>query len=111
MDEMILSTDRSRSSMSEMLLYAENAAFNVHAALFSNFDGTMSLVVCGRNGEESGRSLRMSLSMDRRPFARTFCVTLQPGKTGPPVAKVTFDDLGESYVAIHFESMRRSLVV
>lgn len=97
--------------MSEMLLYSECPAHNVHAALFSNFDGTLSLVVCARNGSEAGTSFQMSLALDKRPFARTFCVKLAPARSGMPVAKVTFEDLGESYVAIHFEPERRTAVV
>jgi len=99
-------TDRPRSSLSEMLLYAEHPFHPVHAALFTNYDGTMTLVVCARTPEEIGNSFWVSLARAGQPFARTACITLRPGRGNAPTDRITFDDLGESFTGIHFESVR-----
>jgi hypothetical protein len=106
MELLVPATDRPRSSLSEILLYAEHPFHPIHAALFTNYDGTMTLVVCARTPEEIGSSFWVSLARDGQPFARTACITLRPGRGNAPTDRITFDDLGEHFTGIHFESAR-----
>jgi hypothetical protein len=107
MELLLPSTDRPRSSLSEMVLYSEHPFHPIHAALFNNYDGTMTLVVCARTPEEIGSSFWVSLARDGQPFARTACITLRPGRSGnSPTDRITFDDLGENFTGIHFEAAR-----
>ncbi len=46
MELLLPATDRPRSSFSEILLCAEHP---FHAALFTNYDGTLTLSVCSRS--------------------------------------------------------------
>lgn len=99
-------TDRPNSTMSSMVLYAEHPFHPVHAALFTNYDGTMTLVVCAKTPEELGRTFWVSLARDGKPFARTACITLRHGRGNNPSDRITFDDLGENFTGIHFEAAR-----
>lgn len=98
--------DRPRSTLSEMILYAEHPFHPIHAALFSNHDGTLTLTVCARTSEELGRTVWVSLARAGQPFARTACMRLNYGRGNHPADRITFDDLGEQFTAIHFESVR-----
>ena len=80
--------------------------FHLHAALFNNYDGTMTLVVCARTPDDIGRSFWVSLARDGQPFARTACITLRPGRGNSPTDRITFDDPGETFTGIHFEAVR-----
>ena len=106
MELLLPATDRPRSSLSEMLLYAEHPFHPIHAALFTNYDGTMTLVVCARTPDEIGSSFWVSLARDGQAFARTACITLRQGRGDAPTDRITFDDLGENFTGIHFEAAR-----
>lgn len=109
MELLVPSSDRPRSSLSEILLYAEHPFHPVHAALFSNYDGTLTLAVCARTPDELGRTFWVSLARDGQPFARTACITLRPGRGNHPTDRITFDDLGENFTGIHFEATGRAV--
>ena len=106
MELLVPVTDRPRSSLSEIVLYAEHPFHPIHAALFNNYDGTMTLVVCARTPDDIGRSFWLSLARDGQPFARTACITLRPGRGNSPTDRITFDDPGETFTGIHFEAVR-----
>lgn len=97
-------SDRRRSSLSEMLLYGEHPVQPIHAALFSNFDGTLSLVVCARDGSQAGRKYIVSLGDPTQPFAKSVQVTLRAYRGETPSDSITFDDPGLPYNAIRFEA-------
>ncbi|MBM3787220.1 MAG: hypothetical protein FJW30_22920 [Acidobacteria bacterium] len=99
-----LTTDRRRSSLSEILLYAEHPFQPIHAALFSNFDGTLSLVVCARDGSQAGRRYTVSLGDTGQPFAKSVQVTLRTARGENPSDSVTFEDTGLRFNAIRFET-------
>jgi hypothetical protein len=101
-------TDRPCSSLSAMILYAEHPFHPIHAALFTNYDGTLTLVVCARTPEELGRTFWVSLARDGQPFARTACITLRRGRGETPTDRITFEDFGETFTGIHFEAARPS---
>ena len=106
MELLLPASDRPRSSLSEILLYAEHPFQPIHAALFTNYDGTLTLSVCARTSDEIGSSFWLSLARDGQPFARTACMTLRPGRGNAPTDRITFDDLGEHFTGIHFEAAR-----
>ncbi len=97
-----IATDRWRGPMSEMLLYAEHPHLPIHAALFSNFDGTLSVVVGGRNGLNNTGGYTVSLAGVSRAAASAMEIVLRP--TGESVPeRVTFEDTGNPITGIRFE--------
>lgn len=91
-----IATDRRRGPMSEMILYTEHPFLPIHAALFSNFDSTYSVVVSDRNGMPCDGAYTVSLAGDRQ----TMEIALRPGEGGNAA---TFEDNGDQFTGIRFE--------
>lgn len=90
--------------MSEMLLYTEHPFLPIHAALFSNFDGTFSVVVSGRDGQNCDGMYSVSLSGANPAGASAMEIVLRPGKENHKVDGFTFDDgNGSQFTGIRFE--------
>ncbi len=89
--------------MSEMLLYAEHPHLPIHAALFSNFDGTFSVVVSGRNGQNCPGGYTVSLAGVNRASASAMEIVLRPSNDLSPADRVTFEDTGSQITGIRFE--------
>lgn len=98
-----IATDRRRGQMSEMLLYTEHPFLPIHAALFSNFDGTCSVVVSGRDGRNCDDSYTVSLAGASRTAASAMEIVLRPVKAGNAADLVTFEDTGSHFTGIRFE--------
>lgn len=89
--------------MSDMLLYAEHPFLPIHAALFSNFDGTYSVVVSGRDGQECSGSYTVSLAGVTRATVNAMEIVLRPSKSGNAAENLTFEDTGGQFTGIRFE--------
>jgi hypothetical protein len=89
--------------MSEMLLYTEHPFLPIHAALFSNFDGTYSVVVSGRDGQNHDDSYTVSLAGANRATASAMEIVLRPVRAGNAADLVTFEDSGSQFTGIRFE--------
>lgn len=89
--------------MSEMLLYTEHPFLPIHAALFSNFDGTFSVVVSGRDGQNCDGAYTVSLSRANRAGSSAIEIVLRPGKHRSAADQVTFEDMGNRFTGIRFE--------
>ena len=98
-----IATDRRRGPMSDMLLYTEHPFLPIHAALFSNFDGTYSVVVSGRDGQNCDDSYTVSLAGANRAAASAMEIVLRPVKAGNAADLVTFEDSGSQFTGIRFE--------
>ena len=97
--------------MSEMLLYTEHPFLPIHAALFSNFDGTMSVVVAGRNGQDCSDSYTVSLAGANSESASAMEIVVRPTHSGQPADRVTFEDTGSQFTGIRFEVKAEPVVV
>ncbi|MFN0106766.1 MAG: hypothetical protein ACKV2U_32315 [Bryobacteraceae bacterium] len=107
-----IATDRWRGPMTEMLLYTEHPFLPIHAALFSNFDSTYSVVVSGRNGQEYDGSYTVSFTGGGPADASAMEIVLRPANTGSAGDRVTFEDTGNQFTGIRFELRPdRALVV
>jgi len=89
--------------MSEMLLYTEHPYLPIHAALFSNFDGTFSVVVSGRDGQNHDCAYTVSLSGANRAGASAMEIVLRPAKNRQDSERVTFEDTANQITGIRFE--------
>jgi hypothetical protein len=98
-----LATDQRRGMMSEMVLYTEHPYLPIHAALFSNFDSTYSVVVSGRDGQNCDDSYTVSLAGANRGGASAMEIILRPVKAGNAADHVTFEDSGNHFTGIRFE--------
>jgi hypothetical protein len=98
-----IATDRWRGPMSEMLLYAEHPHLPIHAALFSNFDGTLSVVVGGRNGLNNTGGYTVSLAGVSRAAASAMEIVLRPTGDHSVPERVTFEDTGNPITGIRWE--------
>ncbi|MBL8238732.1 MAG: hypothetical protein JNM66_15010 [Bryobacterales bacterium] len=98
-----IATDRWRGPMSEMLLYTEHPFLPIHAALFSNFDGTMSVVVSGRDGRDCSDAYTVSLAGGSLESASAMEIVVRPSETNQPGDRVTFEDTGSQFTGIRFE--------
>jgi hypothetical protein len=98
-----VATDRRRGPMSDMLLFAEHPFLPIHAALFSNFDGTYSAVVSGRNGQQCDGSYTISLAGVSRASIGAMEIVLRPASGGNAAERVTFEDTGNQITGIRFE--------
>ena len=87
--------------MSEMLLYTDHPFLPIHAALFANFDGTCSVVVSNRNGEDLGGAYTVSLAGANRAGLSAMEIVLRPGKSESD--QITFEDTGNQFTGIRFE--------
>jgi hypothetical protein len=90
-----IATDRRRGPMSEMVLYTEHPFLPIHAALFSNFDSTFSVVVSDRYGRPCDGAYTVSLAGD----LQSLDIVLRPGNRGA----ATFEDKGHQFTGIRFE--------
>ena len=97
-----IATDQRRGQMSEMLLYTEHPFLPIHAALFSNFDSTYSVVVSGRDGQNCDDSYTVSLAGANRAGVSAMEIVLRPGKEAN-ADPVTFEDTGSQFTGIRFE--------
>ena len=88
--------------MSDMLLYTEHPFLPIHAALFSNFDSTYSVVVGGRNGQNLDDSYTVSFT-GASLAAGAMEIVLRPVKAGAAADMVTFEDSGRPFTGIRFE--------
>ncbi len=91
-------TDQCRGQMSDMLLYTDHPSLPIHAALFSNFDGTYSVVVSSRNGQNCDSAYTVSLA-----GSSAMEIVLRPATTGTPADNLTFEDSGNQITGIRFE--------
>jgi len=89
--------------MSDMLLYTDHPFLPIHAALFSNFDGTYSVVVSGRDGRNHDDSYTVSLNGANHATASAMEIVLRPVKAGNADDLVTFEDSGSQFTGIRFE--------
>ena len=89
--------------MSEMVLYAEHPFLPIHAALFSNFDSTYSVVVSGRDGLNCDDAYTVSFAGASRATAGAMEIVLRPVKNGHASDNVTFEDAGSQFTGIRFE--------
>ncbi|MBI2689515.1 MAG: hypothetical protein HYX27_24675 [Acidobacteria bacterium] len=89
--------------MSEMVLYTDHPCLPIHAALFSNFDGTYSVVVSGRNGQNHDDSYTVSLSGANPTGASAMEIVLRPVDSGRAPDSVTFEDTGNQFTGIRFD--------
>ena len=97
--------------MSDMLLFAEHPFLPIHAALFSNFDGTYSVVVSGRNGQECDGSYTVSLAGLSRASVGALEIVLRPTNGGNTIDNLTFADTGSPITGIRFELRPERTVV
>lgn len=97
-----IATDRRRGPMSDMVLYTEHPYLPIHAALFSNFDGTYSVVVSGLDGRNYDDAYTVSLAGANRG-ASAMEIVLRPGKTGTEADNLTFEDNGSQFTGIRFD--------
>jgi hypothetical protein len=97
--------------MSDMLLYTDHPFLPIHAALFSNFDGTYSVVVSGRDGQNYDDSYTVSVAGASRA-ASAMEIVLRP-VTSQESGLLTFTDTGNQFTGIRFElrTDRRAVVV
>lgn len=98
-----IATDRWRGPLSEMLLYTEHPFLPLHAALFANFDGTLTVVVSGRNGRECPGAYKVTLARSSRAAAQSLEIVLRPGDN-TAAERVTFEDEGAHFTGIRFET-------
>jgi hypothetical protein len=98
-----IATDQRRGQMSDMLLYTEHPFLPIHAALFSNFDSTYSVVVSGRDAQNCDDSYTVSLAGANRASASAMEIVLRPVKAGNAADLVTFEDSGSQFTGIRFE--------
>lgn len=105
-----IATDQRRGQMSDMLLYTEHPFLPIHAALFSNFDGTFSVVVSGRDGRNYDDSYTVSLAGANRAAASAMEIVLRPVKAGNAADLVTFEDSGSQFTGIRFELLQSATV-
>lgn len=110
MELLLPATDRPSSSLSRMVLYAEHPFHPVHAALFTNYDGTWTLSLCARAMASEGLAYRVALSRPGCPFARSVVLTPRPAPGRGTSDRITFDDCGDAYNAIHFIDTSRCQV-
>ena len=97
--------------MSEMLLYTEHPFLPIHAALFSNFDGTYSVVVAGRDGQDCSDSYTVSLAGAHSDSASAMEIVVRPSKDSQPGDRVTFEDTGSQFTGIRFEMTAEPVLV
>lgn len=97
--------------MSEMVLYTEHPYLPIHAALFSNFDGTYSVVVSGRNGQNYDNSYTVSLSGANPAGASAMEIVLRPADSGQTAERVTFEDTGNQFTGIRFDLRPEQMAV
>ena len=98
-----IATDRRRGPMSDMVLYTDHPYLPIHAALFSNFDGTYSVVVSGSNGQNYDDSYTVSLSGANQSGFSAMEIVLRPAKTGTQSDGLTFEDTGNQFTGIRFD--------
>lgn len=89
--------------MSDMVLYTDHPYLPIHAALFSNFDGTFSVVVSGRDGQNYDDAYTVSLAGANRAGVTAMEIVLRPGKTGTEADNMTFEDNGGQFTGIRFD--------
>lgn len=102
-----IATDRWRGPMSEMLLYTEHPYLPIHAALFSNFDGTCSVVVSGRDGRDLSAEYTVNLSGANAAGVSAMEIVLRPATR--PSDQLTFEDTGNQYTGIRFDLEKPAL--
>ena len=98
-----IASDQRRGPMSEMLLYTEHPFLPIHAALFSNFDSTYSVVVSGRDGQNCDDSYTVSFAGANCAAASAMEIVLRPVNAGNATDLVTFEDTGNQFTGIRFE--------
>ena len=89
--------------MSDMVLYTDHPYLPIHAALFSNFDGTYSVVVSGSNGQNYDDSYTVSLSGANQAGVSAMEIVLRPAKSGAQAEALTFEDTGNQFTGIRFD--------
>jgi hypothetical protein len=89
--------------MSDMVLYTDHPYLPIHAALFSNFDGTYSVVVCGSNGQNHDDSYTVSLSGANQAGLSAMEIVLRPAKGDAHADGLTFEDTGNQFTGIRFD--------
>jgi hypothetical protein len=89
--------------MSDMVLYTDHPYLPIHAALFSNFDGTYSVVVSGRNGQNYDDSYTVSLSGANQAGVSAMEIVLRPSRVGSSNDSLTFEDTGNQFTGIRFD--------
>jgi hypothetical protein len=89
--------------MSDMVLYTDHPYLPIHAALFSNFDGTYSIVVSGLDGQNYDDAYTVSLSGANRAGVSAMEIVLRPGKSGTEADNLTFEDNGNQFTGIRFD--------
>lgn len=98
-----IATDRQRGPMSDMILYTDHPFLPIHAALFSNFDGTCSVVVSDRAGRNCEADYSVSLSGSKWAATGAMEVVLRPRGGNRPSELMTFEDTGSLFTGIRFE--------